>query len=131
MPYLNRNYEEYVPPEVVVEYRGVKVFHTYYPDSNIISERQNYWYAMYPQNNPEEPGGYVFDVRDLPAPEDLNMMDDRLHAKVIKQALKDKQLPLKEKTPEVLAPTPPKPADPPAPKRPRGRPKGSKNVKRK
>ncbi len=56
----------FVPAEPVLTHRGLMVFHVY-RDEDINSPR-DYWYALYPDNDPEaaEDDRYEFDVRELP-----------------------------------------------------------------
>lgn len=75
MPYTH----EWVPPELFMEYHGVKVFRTY-ADNEIVNGINVYWYTLH-----ENEEGTDFDVRDLSTWKPIPV--DTMHK--IKQAIRD------------------------------------------
>jgi len=81
----------WVDPELFLEYKGVKVYHTYKDDD--FEERLMYWYAIYPTGCFHD--DYIeFDVRNLPAPAGINLSTmeklsnyAELHRKIIEHAI--------------------------------------------
>ncbi len=65
----------YVEPEVIVEHKGVSVYHTY--KNGYMDARMTFWYKLDIEENGEQ-----FDIRELP-----NYSSGLTHNAIIKQAI--------------------------------------------